>query len=300
MYLYTVNLFTVTMYSPNVTIERVPFRDDYLLGDFNTANHPKDINDKSVENLDYATEITRMDLSVWRDIINYPVVTEYTFTLDEIKIFKAAMKMSLITGMIPPIYSVEIMDAVRRLDTALIPHEQPTGWFFRFDGSSPKDGKRNWPIMSAQEIIEKIITSWRAHTCLNRGEDKIYLCKYDPTWDCNRELRVFVHSGTITCISQYNCYNPNTPFNSMFDGELILIIKNIVEKINNLLPELKKSFKTDNFICDVYIDEELNVKIVEFNPFGYWLCSGSALFHWIRDKDRLYNNLGKIYFRLYE
>ena len=70
-------------------------------------------------------------------------------------------------------------------------------------------------------------------------------------------------------------------------------LKIIVENIKNLLDEIKPHTKIPvNYVCDIYVKKDLNVKIIEFNSFGYWLPAGSALFEWEYD----YN---KIYFRIY-
>jgi hypothetical protein len=57
-----------------------------------------------------------------------------------------------------------------------------------------------------------------------------------------------------------------------------------------ILPPILEAIGTSDVVCDVYapsLDGE-DVRVVEFNSFGYWLASGSAVFHWITDRDVLY------------
>ena len=56
----------------------------------------------------------------------------------------------------------------------------------------------------------------------------------------------------------------------------------------------------ESAVMDVIIDyESLKCNIVEFNPFGAQLKTGSSLFHWINDYNQLHGkNKKKIEVRL--
>lgn len=47
-----------------------------------------------------------------------------------------------------------------------------------------------------------------------------------------------------------------------------------------------------SYVLDVVILEDNKVMLIECNPFGAWMSSGSALFDWQKDYDILYGNVG--------
>lgn len=145
----------------------------------NEGNNPKMECDKD---LDYNTEIAKTYLTKWKDVLNYPILFEYEFTKDERETLLDAAKIGVITKRPSSLHAEELEEIIKRLESAMKNiKEEPDGWFVRFDGASPKDGKRDFPLMTAREIIEQIATSWRAMTCLDR-QQKLYFCKFLKDW----------------------------------------------------------------------------------------------------------------------
>jgi hypothetical protein len=275
---------------PMITIQRRAFDETIM----NSTNHPKDPADLEVRDLDYKTEIRKTNLKYWRTLIDYPVKFEWTFTTEEVKHFQAAMPISLISREFSSLHSEEMEAAVKRLETELI--DSRTGWFVRFDSASPKDGKRSWPLLTASEVIEQVVTSERALRALEDGNRTLYFCYYVPRWDPQREVRVFVYKGKVTGISQYPIRSDY--FRTFSDDGLKFIAGGIVSLIEKGMPEMILALNTENFVCDVYVEDHGFGGIIEFNSFGYWLASGSSYFHWMLDKSILYNREGKVVFRV--
>jgi hypothetical protein len=272
-----------------ITIERVHIDLDY---DNNTNNHPRDINDLEISNLDYRTELKKTNLSNYADIIQYPIEWTYTFNSEEIKILILCSEIGMKTGR-TKLFNEEIGSIIDRLND----NWKDGMWFFRFDASSPKDGMWEYPIWSAKQVIEKITTSKRAWNALLDSNNTIYFVKFDSQWDTKREFRVFIRKCKVTCISQYNPYDK-----SILSGQSNTKIKDTANKIikyleDTILPKIIPVIMTDNLTADLYVADD-HFKIIEFNSFGYWQAAGSALFHWIKDKSKLYNEEGKVWIRI--
>ena len=75
----------------------------------------------------------------------------------------------------------------------------------------------------------------------------------------------------------------------------------------NLAAHIKKFLETEiipkisasitNCVCDVYVKGDNSIHVIELNSFGYWQAAGSALFHWIHDKAKLYGEKECTYIR---
>ena len=72
----------------------------------------------------------------------------------------------------------------------------------------------------------------------------------------------------------------------MRDGAL----RELVRQARSLWDEIGSEFEFDNTILDLYADvreEGFDVKLIEKNPWGAHLGTGSLLFHWIDDRNIL-------------
>eukprot|EP01112_Ceratiomyxa_fruticulosa_P014097 TRINITY_DN4013_c0_g4_i1.p1 TRINITY_DN4013_c0_g4~~TRINITY_DN4013_c0_g4_i1.p1 ORF type:complete len:299 (-),score=68.43 TRINITY_DN4013_c0_g4_i1:139-1035(-) len=285
-----------------LVIERTPYKEDYDTNDFNTNNHSKDESDIEAKDLDYKVEIARTNLEKWSDVINYPIAFQHKFLPGEVKYLLEASHIGRISQRVSSLHTEELEQITERLELEMKNNNivSLAGWFFRFSSCSPKDGCRNFPMLSAKEIVDQIASSERAFKALTDGNTTIYLCKFDPQWVTERELRVFISKGKITAISQYNAFSRGL-LSNFTQAENATIVRNIVELIEEkLFPTLLEQFGTPSFVADIYVEESLDVRVIEFNSFGYWLAAGSALFHWLKDKGKMYNTEGKIYYRLYD
>lgn len=143
-----------------------------------------------------------------------------------------------------------------------------------------------------------IITSKRAMNALQFDDRKLYFMNYDTEFDNSKEVRVFVHNRKVTGISQYHWYEVEY-FNKFTDKQLILICNNIIDYVEKELVNLVcDKIGVDSLTVDILVREDLSLKLVELNSFGYWLAAGSCLFSWIEDRDKLYGKDNKVYFKI--
>jgi hypothetical protein len=174
-------------------------------------------------------------------------------------------------------------------------HQQKT-FFPRLSTMSPKDivtsdvSNKEMQIKNGEELISVFLKSERLRQSLlsyqkfNDPEKKLYLILVE--WQQLKkkgEFRCFVHKEKITAISQYHCYS-NFKFTET-DKRLIL------QSIETLWDGISLYLPYEDCVMDVYIDfstDEHLASIIEFNPFGGDLTSGSALFNWETDKAILY------------
>ena len=47
----------------------------------------------------------------------------------------------------------------------------------------------------------------------------------------------------------------------------------------------------DSFVLDIVVFEDFSAQVIEINPFGSNLSSGSALFSWKKDQELMYGKL---------
>ena len=262
----------------------------------NNCNLEKELDDIDAQNKDYRTEIKKTHLINYANLINYPVKFTYEFTTQEIDYLKRVCQVSIITGNWPSIFEEEIDEVLERFKKNWIEGQ----YFIRFDSASPKDGTVEFPITNPESVIMALITSKRALTSLNIGYNKLYFMEFDPDFNSNKEVRVFVKSNKVTCISQYDSYRSGY-FNQFSDENLIHIAKNIVDEVENvLIPLISHKLNTNDFTVDYLVKKDLSIKFIEMNSFGYWLSAGSCLFSWIDDRDIMYDkrNEKNVYFRI--
>ena len=266
----------------------------------NSQNHPKEEGDVDAHARDYEAEVRKMHVAHWRALIQYPVAFEYTLERREIKQLIEAMRVSIQTGTFSAVYEEEMDEIVDRLGKAGLP-PTTTGWFFRFDECSPKDGAfaHHWDmIRGAEDVVRQLVTSNRARLALESGNTMLYFCHVDPRWDYQREVRVFVHKGMVTAISQYA--HDSTWFCARTDAQLEALGLKIVQKLTAMMRDIVFALNTQSFICDILVKDDVgeDLHLIEFNPCGYWLPGGSAFYHWMHDRRLLYNDEGTVYFRV--
>ena len=260
--------------------------------EINTNNHPRDPDDLETASLDYFEEQRKTNLTRYAEIIGYPIAWTYQFTQEEVLTLIECSSKGMKIGR-TLLFKEELEPITARLKSVW----KEGMWFFRFDSCSPKDGNPKYPVYLPDQVIDMITTSKRAWQALNANENVLYFVQHDPNWDTKREFRVFVRKRRVTCISQYNSYTAG-----MLTGQSNIKAKETANRIvryleDEILPKVCPVIETDNVSVDVYVPEGNDVRIVEFNSFGYWQAAGSALFHWLRDKKKLYNEDGKVWLR---
>jgi len=171
-----------------------------------------------------------------------------------------------------------------------------TGWFVRTNACSPKDALSDGgagPHFSLKAVLLALFASSRVHGTLGdySSDVTVYLMPFDSSITVERELRVFVHQGKVTAMSQYDVYNTST-FSGMRDRELVEVAKAVAEfHQSSVHLTWSDSGGIDSYIMDVEVVDVngvMNVSLIELNSFGAEMASASALFHWVRDYKDLY------------
>lgn len=93
-----------------------------------------------------------------------------------------------------------------------------------------------------------------------------------------------MYKGEISAISQTRFYQNHHA--GVSDGAL----RELVGQARRLWEGIGKEFEFESTILDLYADvreEGLEVRLIEMNPWGAHLGTGSLLFHWIDDRDIL-------------
>merc|ERR1712227_432090 len=96
----------------------------------------------------------------------------------------------------------------------------------------------------------------------------------------------YVHNNRLSAISQYNCY---CKFDCLQDEEHILKVRDAIQDYHN---DILSSFTIPSYVMDIAVNpEDYSCTLIELNPFGKHMSSGSALFHWLKDEDLMYGKL---------
>jgi len=188
-------------------------------------------------------------------------------------------------------------------------------YFCRFSTRSPKDGvsvsaedkklditsrlkKKNelLAVTNADQVIQLISHSQRVFTDIRfyfqyrvqgSSSGKLYLMLRDfiPNLPVDHEFRCFVYNRKLTAISQYQCY---CVFPALKDENHVKECRNVIV---NFMETIKHIFPMDSFVIDLVVLPDPSCQVIELNPFGIDMSSGSGLFNWYKDYDLLYGKL---------
>lgn len=169
------------------------------------------------------------------------------------------------------------------IETLLQHDEYKNGIFIKTGTKSCKHDHSLVRLTNEYDIIKSIISS---DSMLRSFEhtNKLIFKPWNPNINNNNEFRVVIRNKKIKWISQQACYNNITTFHPDI---IFLSITKFLQSVQ---------FDYVNVVLDVFIDDNYKTNLIECNPEGLWLASGSALFHWVNDYDLL--NDDKIYIRL--
>jgi hypothetical protein len=173
----------------------------------------------------------------------------------------------------------------------LTPEDWKAGIFVRTNACSPKDALQNTmrPLHSLSECVEAVACSSRCQREFNASPDathSLIFAPWQPYLDGSNEFRVFVHQGIVTAMSQY-VWHKAYPW--MLDHEAVTqAARNIVAFWHDRIA-VEVPFTECIMDVAVLLDASYEVKLIEFNPFGLEFASGSALFHWQHDADKLFS-----------
>ena len=278
---------------PAINIQKV---DPNLLARYNTCNYP------CGEALDYEEELVKTSLHLYIDFLNalepdnpWIEVSLSDRTTSILKKFNSSSwktnRLSLPPDCSDDDFSELWSCAAELRETGLFDGSR---WFFRFTRNSPKDGTPFYPVVSEQDVLEKISTSARASLALGHGNRTLYFKKYKDELNPDREMRIFVHNRNMTAISTYSTYNTDL---ALLPEEKLQELAAGIYSFWSCLP--LPGLLPPSYTMDIYTSEDLSTfQIIEFNSFGYWMAAGSCMFDWLDDYKVLYGDGSTVVFRL--
>jgi hypothetical protein len=169
-------------------------------------------------------------------------------------------------------------------------------WFVRLSYRSAKDvPEGRMSIMDGDEAVMAIIKSKRcfddmiAHKYHTLRGVKLPLLGINlvPWTNCKveRELRCFVFNGRLVAVT---FQIPNLPW--PFFG----LEKCVIERLKEFVNQLWNKHNLYNCaVVDVELNNLLECKLIEFNPYGKEGSTGAILFDWVDDTDILFNDDSK-------
>ncbi|KAF7532332.1 hypothetical protein G7054_g8072 [Neopestalotiopsis clavispora] len=193
-----------------------------------------------------------------------------------------------------------IAESLKRISDEFPPLPAPLpegGLFVRMSHCSPKDadGGDLKPIYSVHEALVKIVSSKRTVQSLisllakasndpkeEIADSQIFLSPY-ANIDKLSEWRCFIHGDQVVAISQTRFHTHNY---DLSDDAL----HRLVWQARALWRDIRPSLGFDSCALDVYAEartSDFELKLIEINPGGPFLGSGSLLFHWLDDSDIL-------------
>ncbi|KAI1862216.1 uncharacterized protein JN550_010372 [Neoarthrinium moseri] len=167
-----------------------------------------------------------------------------------------------------------------------------SGFFVRMSHCSPKDADNGdlKPVNNIREALIKIISSKRTVQSLLSlctavacdVDSKIFLFTYAKI-DKLSEWRCFIHNDRVVAISQtrFHCHNYDLSDESL---------RRLVEQARLSWRDISPTLGFTSCALDVYAkarNSEFDLRLIEINPGGPHLGSGSLLFHWLDDRATL-------------
>lgn len=245
----------------------------------------------------YDINLEKCSTSKWIDKFhkNYIVINIFK---NDIEWLKEAYSIGNITKKFPSQYEEEKQDILKRYNLDVFDKKE---YFVRSESVSLKHGIHGvGPYNSFEKIIESICTCRDGHSPIDKNTNhiKLFLLPWIK-FEYMNEFRVFVFENRISAISQQNLYARNYILSKFNDKEKRYMIRKYTLIINTYFEYKIKNNIThmDSYTYDFVIKDDDSPYLIEFNPFGKEQASGSSLFHWILDEDKLYNKENKIYFR---
>lgn len=171
-----------------------------------------------------------------------------------------------------------------------IKRHESTGVFFKISDKSGKYRGEINPKFSLLDIVNEIIHNQDLINTLKQYgvKSSLLIRPWNYEISVENEFRVIVNNKRITGISQQQCYK----YVNLTKEKMTEYTKSIIDRFN----EIKHKFPYNSCVMDMWIDKNKIAHIIEMNPGECWGNSGSGLFHWITDFEKLYSN-NKTYVR---
>jgi len=249
----------------------------------------------------YNKECETFLYSAWAEPLGMTDCLLIPFSACRVSILCEAGRVGLITGRFPSFMQEDLDDLAEYIDsrikTAGNPwNENGAEFFVRLDDCSPKDNNGGLrPLQKGSQIISQILTSKRCMLRIEssnsqRSNINLVLKIWRRDIDIRNEFRVFVVEQKVTAVSQYHWFEDcgwgREPKKSRVPF-VIMGICQLFDNIKELLPFRSCVYDTHVKFLNDDVGEFVLVELIEFNPWGAHVSSGSALFHWIRDFDIL-------------
>jgi hypothetical protein len=203
----------------------------------------------------------------------------------EIGWMKQAARASAETGKFTRLYEEELDDFVKKYEAKHRDIFNGTGYFVRTESVSLKYGQHGkGPYTGLRKIIESVVSCIHGHTPIHENTQDLVLYLFD--WvdiEAGNEYRVFVNNRRVTAISQQSLYNV---FERKDEESRAQSLQLIVDYFSTVIKE--RITHCDSYVYDFAILKENIPYFIEINPFGKEYASGSSLFHWLLDEDKLY------------
>lgn len=264
---------------------------------FNSNNHWPD----DVKPLDYHERSALDNTHTWIDQFHTEYGVIEIFERD-LRWLKEAETSGQFTRKFPHMYNDEKENFLQRYkDVSDQYFATGKQYFVRSEHVSLKWGKYGpGPYTSLEKIIDSLCTCKPTHTPLKDVTTvlKLYLLPW-LTFNPMKEYRFFVCNNRVTAISQQNLYQPNTLLQPLSQVERETLIRHHIDIITTYFYQtmVKKITHVSSYVVDLVIMESEEPYFIEMNTFGKEYPSGSSLFHWLLDEDKLYGKEDKLYFR---
>jgi len=98
------------------------------------------------------------------------------------------------------------------------------------------------------------------------------------------EFRMFVRNKKITAISQQYWYSDL----GWSKPENIIKLKSTIRALTDMWASIAQKVPFLDCVVDAFVTSEGKGRLIEFNPYGAHLSSGSSLFNWLTHYDILY------------
>lgn len=273
---------------------------------FNSNNHWEN-NERPI---DYFDKINANHTHKWVSLFKSNYKTFKINNSYHISWMKKANVISGQTGQFSELFADELEDFCKYFyanSNGILPPDNTIPYFVRCENVSLKYGVHGpGPYFNIKQIIESLVSSILGHTPIypDTNEIILYLIPWEAGISDSNEFRVFVNSNIITAISQQAVYSRFVPEPSLsslnLDKLMEIYAKEIIKFFESDIN--KKITWTDSYTFDIAVildsSNQLIPIFIEPNCFGAEYAAGSALFHWICDRDKLYGkNLPNVYIR---
>lgn len=202
------------------------------------------------------------------------------FSNNDMNWILSAFEIGSVTGLVPKSFNEEL----ETMNTNL-----GGDYFVRSDRVSLKTGIHGvGPYNNLKHVVESVITSEQKHAPFkDKSNNILYFLPWLPM-NRDREFRVFVYKNKITAVSVQHLYEVNTWLNSLNDQDISSVVHSLCTYFELNIKD--KMAWLENYVMDIYYFDNENWYFIEVNPFGAQYSSGSSLYHWILDNEKLTND----------